>query len=57
MTVEITVTRGGVDGRKVTFDVSAQDELDAISAGTHTRFVVDVPAIERLRKRPPSVTR
>ncbi len=52
MTVEITVTVAAVDGRKVTVDVAAKDELEAISAGTHTRFVVDVAkTIERLRAK------
>jgi fluoroacetyl-CoA thioesterase len=41
-TVEITVRVAAVDGRKVSFDVSAKDELDTVSAGTHTRFVVEV---------------
>ena len=41
-TVEITARVTAVDGRKVTFDVSAKDELDTVSAGTHTRFVVEV---------------
>jgi predicted thioesterase len=31
----------GVDGRKLTFEVSAQDESDEIAAGSHTRFIVD----------------
>jgi predicted thioesterase len=52
MTVEITVKVIEVDRRKVTFDVSAKDELDAISAGTHTRFVVDVAkTVERLKAK------
>ncbi len=42
MTVEITATVNAVEGRKVTFDVSAKDELEPIGGGTHTRFVVDV---------------
>jgi predicted thioesterase len=41
-TVEIVVKVTAVDGRKVFFDVSAKDELDTVSAGTHTRFVVEV---------------
>jgi len=41
-TVEITARITAVEGRKVTFDVSAKDELDTVSAGTHTRFVVEV---------------
>jgi predicted thioesterase len=41
-TVEITVTVTAVDRRKVVFEVAAKDELDQISAGTHTRFVVNL---------------
>jgi predicted thioesterase len=41
-TVEITVAVAGVDGRRVTFDVSARDELDEIGKGRHGRFIVDV---------------
>jgi predicted thioesterase len=41
-TVEITVSVSALDGRRVTFAVSARDELDEISSGTHGRFVVDV---------------
>jgi fluoroacetyl-CoA thioesterase len=52
MTVEITVRVTAVEGRKVTFEVSAKDELDAISAGTHGRFVVTVDkTIERLKAK------
>jgi predicted thioesterase len=41
-----------VDGRKVTFDVAAKDELEPISTGTHTRFVVDVKKThERLKAK------
>jgi predicted thioesterase len=51
-TVEITVTVTAVDGRKVVFDVAARDELEPISAGTHTRFSVDLARrIERLRSK------
>jgi fluoroacetyl-CoA thioesterase len=50
MTAEITVRISAVEGRKVTFEVTAKDELEAISGGTHTRFVVDVAQrIERLK--------
>jgi fluoroacetyl-CoA thioesterase len=41
-TVEITVTVTEVDRRKVAFAVAAKDEIDQISAGTHTRFVVNL---------------
>jgi fluoroacetyl-CoA thioesterase len=59
MKVEITATVAAVENRKVTFDVSAKDELEPIGAGTHTRFVVDVDKTrERLKakaaKRAPS---
>jgi fluoroacetyl-CoA thioesterase len=52
MNVEIEVKVVSVEGRKVTFDVSAKDELDAVSAGTHSRFVVDVgKTVERLKAK------
>jgi fluoroacetyl-CoA thioesterase len=51
-TVEISVHITAVDGRRVTFDVSAKDELDTVSAGTHTRFVVEVARTkERLKAK------
>lgn len=51
-TVEITARIIAVDGRKVTFEVSAKDELDAVSAGTHTQFVVEVARTkERLKAK------
>ena len=31
----------GVDGRKLTFEVSATDDSDKIAEGTHTRFIVE----------------
>ena len=52
MTVEIAVKVAAVEGRKVTFDVLVKDELDEISRGTHTRFVVDVEkTIARLKAK------
>jgi predicted thioesterase len=52
MTVEITVTVAAVEGRKVTFDVVARDELDETCRGTHTRFIVDVAkTIGRLKAK------
>ena len=52
MNVEITVTVKAVDRRKITFDVNVKDELEAISAGTHTRFVVETAkTIERLKAK------
>lgn len=52
MEVEITATVSAVEGRKVTFDVAAKDELEPIGGGTHTRFVVDVAKThERLKAK------
>ena len=52
MTVEITATVTAVDGRRVSFEVTARDELDPIGSGTHTRFVVEVAkTFERLRAK------
>ena len=52
MSVEITVTVAAVEGRKVTFEISAKDNMDQICAGTHGRFVVDVTkTVERLKAK------
>jgi predicted thioesterase len=52
MTVEITARVAAVEGRKITFEVAAKDELDEIGRGTHTRFVVDVEkTIRRLKAK------
>jgi fluoroacetyl-CoA thioesterase len=41
-----------VEGRKVIFAVTAKDEIDTISSGSHARFVVDkAQAIERLKAK------
>lgn len=51
-TVEITVTVTAVEGRKVTFSVSAKDEIDTIGSGSHARFVVDkAKTFERLKAK------
>ena len=51
-TVEITVTVKEVDRRKIVFEVSAKDEVEPISAGTHARFVVEsAKTIERLKAK------
>lgn len=42
MAVEITATIKAVEGRKITFDVTAKDEVEQICSGTHVRFVVEV---------------
>jgi fluoroacetyl-CoA thioesterase len=52
MTVEIGVRVASVEGRKVTFEVSAKDDLDTICSGMHARFVVDVAkTVERLKAK------
>ena len=52
MTVEIVVTVTAVEGRKVTFEVSARDEIEPISTGSHSRFVVNVAkTVERLKAK------
>jgi fluoroacetyl-CoA thioesterase len=52
MNVTITVRVAAVDRRKISFKVAARDELDEISVGTHTRFVVEVArTIERLQAK------
>ena len=52
MTVEIAVKVTAVEGRKVSFEVSAGDELEPISGGTHARFVVDTArTVERLKAK------
>lgn len=52
MSVEITATVAAVDGRKVTFEISAKDNLEQVCSGTHGRFVVDVnKTVERLKAK------
>jgi fluoroacetyl-CoA thioesterase len=52
MTAEITATVSAVEGRKVTFAITAKDDLDQICSGTHGRFVVDVgKTVERLKAK------
>lgn len=52
MTAEITATVRAVEGRKVTFDVVAKDDLEPICEGMHSRFVVDKgKTVERLKAK------
>ena len=52
MTAEITATVKSVEGRKVTFDIAAEDNLEPICTGTHSRFVVDkAKTVERLKAK------
>ena len=40
-TVTVRVTLRAVEGRKLSFDIEAHDDLDRISRGTHDRFVIN----------------
>ena len=52
MEVEISATVTAVEGRKVTFEVAAKDELEPIGTGTHARFVVEVgKTLDRLKAK------
>ena len=52
MTAEITATVSAVEGRKVTFEIAAKDNLEAICAGSHSRFVVEKgKTLERLKAK------
>jgi fluoroacetyl-CoA thioesterase len=48
MKVDIEVRVVSIEGRAVTFDVSARDAMEQICSGTHTRFVVN---IDKLKQR------
>jgi predicted thioesterase len=48
MKVDIEVKVVQIEGRAVTFHVSARDAMEPICSGTHTRFVVNV---EKLKQR------
>jgi fluoroacetyl-CoA thioesterase len=41
LTLIVKVKLEKVDGRKLTFSITADDGLDTISEGTHERFVID----------------
>ena len=47
MDVAITVAVSEVDGRRVLFDVSANDGIDDIGKGSHGRFVVNIDQLKQ----------
>ena len=50
MWVEISVTVSKVEGRAVSFDVTARDNVEDVARGRHNRFVIDVAkTAERLK--------
>jgi fluoroacetyl-CoA thioesterase len=52
MEVSISATVSNVEGRKVSFDVVATDELEPIGTGKHVRFIVErEKTFERLRAK------
>ena len=48
ITAEAVVTK--VDGRRIEFKVTAQDEVEEIGNGTHERMVVDLDRLDRRLK-------
>ena len=46
LTIEVAVRLMKVEGRKLTFALSAHDGVDTISEGTHERHVIDVARFE-----------
>ncbi len=42
MWIEITVIVKSLDGRAITFEITARDSIEQICRGQHSRFVVDV---------------
>lgn len=52
MWVEITATIAALEGRRVTFEITACDPVEDVANGKHTRFIVDVnKTIQRLRQK------
>lgn len=41
LTVTVDAVLDKIEGRRLTFSVSAHDGVDAITAGTHERFLID----------------
>ena len=51
-TVDVTVKVISVDGSKIQFEATVSDGLEAVGAGTHTRFAIDkVRWFERLKTK------
>jgi fluoroacetyl-CoA thioesterase len=47
LVVTVNVRLERVEGRKLTFSVSAEDDVEQISTGTHERFVIDAEAFNK----------
>jgi len=50
MAVTATATLTAVEGRKLTFQLEARDEVETIARGTHTRFLVNQKAFAQKAK-------
>lgn len=58
MNVTVTVTIAAVEGRLVRLGATAEDDVEPIGSGSHTRFVVDRgKTIERLKAKRLKFTR
>jgi len=52
MWVEITANVVELDRRKVTFEITAQDNLEQVARGKHVRFIADVNmSVERFKSK------
>lgn len=57
MLVTVTATLTKIDGRLISFDLIANDEVEQIGSGTHDRVVVDIENFDRrvqLKTKDPS---
>lgn len=55
LTVTATATLTSVEGRKLTFSVTAHDGVEPVGKGTHTRVIVDTPRfLARIAAKTPS---
>lgn len=52
MSVDITATIKEIDRRRVVFEISADDDIEQMGKGTHTRFIIDTSkSAERLQAK------
>ena len=50
MTVNISTTIKSVEGRLITFEVTAEDDIEQVAKCTHVRFVVEMSKLEQRLK-------
>lgn len=56
MWADITATVKAVDGRSVSFEISANDPVEVICRGSHRRFIVDVDkTLARVKEKASSI--